>query len=235
MRILILSDIHANIEALEAIKEEYDFLLCLGDLVDYGPSPIECIDFIKKNANAVVRGNHDNAVAFRVDCKCSNAFRQMSVKSRQLMLEILGNEETFYLGSLPSNMVLELGRVSFLLAHATPTDNLFKYLPPDSPDYVWQEELEGIDADFVLLGHTHISMIKKVGKTTVINPGSVGQSKDVPAVASYAVWNDGEVEIKRVAYDINKTIEKILSTPLDTHIKSNLVTVLECGHLRDSL
>jgi predicted phosphodiesterase len=108
-------------------------------------------------------------------------------------------------------------------------------LPPDSPDYVWQEELEGIDADFVLLGHTHISMIKKVGKTTVINPGSVGQSKDVPAVASYAVWNDGEVEIKRVAYDINKTIEKILSTPLDTHIKSNLVTVLECGHLRDSL
>jgi predicted phosphodiesterase len=151
------------------------------------------------------------------------------------MLEILGNEETFYLGSLPSNMVLELGRVSFLLAHATPTDNLFKYLPPDSPDYVWQEELEGIDADFVLLGHTHISMIKKVGKTTVINPGSVGQSKDVPAVASYAVWNDGEVEIKRVAYDINKTIEKILSTPLDTHIKSNLVTVLEYGHLRDSL
>ncbi len=235
MRILILSDIHANIEALEAIKEEYDFLLCLGDLVDYGPSPMECIDFIKKNAHAVVRGNHDNAVALKVDCKCSESFKPMSVKTRELMWEILRKEEILYLGSLPSNMLLEIGAAKLFLRQATPTDNLFKYLKPYSPDHVWQEEIEGLEADFVLLGHTHIPMIKKVGKTTIINPGSVGQSKDVPAVASYAIWNDGEVEIKRVAYDINKTIEKIFSTPLDTHIKSNLVTVLEYGYLRDSL
>ena len=235
MKILILSDIHANIEALEAIREEYDYPLCLGDLVDYGPSPKECIDFIKNNAHAVVRGNHDNAVAFRIDCKCSEAYKQMSVKTRELMWNILGEEEINYLSSLPSNRVIELGGSKFFLTHATPTDNLFKYLPPDTPEHVWQQEIEGVDADFVLLGHTHIPMIKKVGKTTIINPGSVGQSKDVPAVASYAVWNDGEVEIKRVAYDINKTIEKILSTPLDTHIKSNLVTVLEYGHLRESL
>lgn len=83
----------------------------------------------------------------------------------------------------------------------------------------------------MLLGHTHVSMIKKVGKTTVINPGSVGQSKDVPSMASYAIWNDGDVEIKRITYNINKTIEKILSTPLDIHIKNSLVTVLEHGHL----
>jgi len=235
MKILILSDIHANIEALEAIKEGYDYLFCLGDLVDYGPSPKECIAFIRHNAYAIVRGNHDNAVAFRTDCKCSESFKPMSIKTRELMWKILGEEEIAYLSSLLSNRILEIGGVKFFLTHATPTDNLFKYLPPDSPDYVWERELEGVDADFVLLGHTHISMIKRIGKTTVINPGSVGQSKDVPAVASYAVWNDGEIEIKRVAYDINKTIEKILSTKLDTHIKSNLVTVLEYGHLRDSL
>src|SRR5882724_3484362 len=109
MKILILSDIHANIEALEAIKEEYDCLFCLGDLVDYGPSPKECIDFIKNNAHAVVRGNHDNAVAFRTDCKCSEAYRLMSVKTRELMWNILGEEEINYLSSLPLNRVLELG------------------------------------------------------------------------------------------------------------------------------
>ncbi len=233
MRILIISDIHANIEALEAIRERCDYLFCLGDLVDYGPSPRECIDFIKKNAHTVVRGNHDNAVAFRTDCKCSEAYKLMSVKTRELMWSILGEEEINYLGSLPSSRVLELSGAKFFLTHATPADNLFKYLPPDSPDYVWQQEIEGVDADFVLLGHTHISMVKRMGKTTVINPGSVGQSKDVPAMASYAIWNDGDIEIKRVTYDINKTIEKILSTSLDIRIKGSLVTVLEHGHLRN--
>jgi diadenosine tetraphosphatase ApaH/serine/threonine PP2A family protein phosphatase len=72
-------------------------------------------------------------------------------------------------------------------------------------------------------------LIKKIGKTTVINPGSVGQSKDVPGVASYAVWNDGEAEIKRVEYDINKTVEKILSSPLEDYIKKSLIQVLRYG------
>ena len=78
-------------------------------------------------------------------------------------------------------------------------------------------------------------MIKRIDRTTIINPGSVGQSKDIPAKASYAIWNDGDVEIKRVTYNINKTIEKILSTPLDIHIKSSLVTVLEHGNLNNPL
>lgn len=233
MKILILSDIHANIEALEATKEEYDYLFCLGDLVDYGPSPSECIDFIRRNAYAVVRGNHDNAVGFKTDCKCSEAFKLISVKTRELMWKILAEEEILYLKPLPSNSALELDGAKFFLTHATPTDNLFKYLPPDSPDYIWQHELEGVDADFLLLGHTHISMIKRIGKTTIINPGSVGQSKDVPARASYAIWNDGDVEIKKINYDINKTIKKIRSTLLDDNIKTSLIQVLEHGYLRN--
>jgi putative phosphoesterase len=233
MKILILSDIHANIEALEAINEDYDYLFCLGDLVDYGPSPVECIEFIRRGANVVIRGNHDNAVAFRADCKCSEAYKQMSIKTRELMWKILEEKDITYLGSLPSNKVLEIDGVKFFLIHAAPTDNLFKYLPPDSPDYIWRQELEGVDADFLLLGHTHISMIKRIEKTTVINPGSVGQSKDVPARASYAVWNDGEVNIKRVTYDINKTIEKIRSTSLNDNIKNSLIMVLEHGYFRN--
>ncbi|HEX3033629.1 MAG TPA: YfcE family phosphodiesterase [Thermodesulfobacteriota bacterium] len=233
MKILIVSDIHANIEALKAINEEYDYLFCLGDLVDYGPSPRECISFIRNSAHAVVRGNHDNAVALRVDCKCSEAYRLMSVKTRELMREILNEDEINYLRSLPLNRIVELGGSKFFLTHATPTDSLFKYLPPDSPEYVWKQEIDGVDADFVLLGHTHFSMIRRIGKTTIINPGSVGQSKDIPGVASYAIWNNGEVEIKRVNYNINKTIEKIRLAPLDDNVKDSLITVLEHGNLRN--
>jgi len=235
LKILILSDIHANIEALETINERYDYLFCLGDLVDYGPSPKECIDFIKNNSSAVVRGNHDNAVAFRTNCKCSEAYKLMSVKTRELMWNILGEEEITYLSSIPSNIVIEFSGARFFLAHAAPSDNLFKYLPPDTPDYVWRKELKGVDVDFVLLGHTHLSMIKRIDGTTIINPGSVGQSKDIPAKASYATWNDGEVEIKRVAYDINKTTMKIRSSPLDIDIKENLIAVLKYGHLNNLL
>jgi len=234
LRILILSDIHANIEALQAINEPYDHILCLGDLVDYGPSPKECIELIKNNSSAVVCGNHDYAVAFKADCKCSAAYKQMSVTTRELMWNILGEGEIAYLRTLPSNLVLKIGGARFLLAHASPTDNLYKYLPPDTPDDVWRKELEGVDADYVLLGHTHISMIKSIDGITIINPGSVGQSKDIPAVVSYAVWNDGEVEIKKVPYDINKTILKICSSPLDSDIKGSLIAVLEHGWLDNS-
>jgi putative phosphoesterase len=233
MKILIISDIHANIEALEAIREDYDYLFCLGDLVDYGPSPRECIEYIRKNSYAAVLGNHDNAVAFHVDCKCNEAYKPMSIKTRELMWKILSEEDILYLKSLPLNRSLKLDGAKFFLTHATLTDNLFKYMPPDSPDYLWQQELEGVDADFLLLGHTHISMIKRIGKTTIINPGSVGQSKDIPARASYAIWNDGEIEIQRVTYDINKTIRKIRSTPLDNYIKTSLIQVLEHGYLRN--
>jgi diadenosine tetraphosphatase ApaH/serine/threonine PP2A family protein phosphatase len=76
-------------------------------------------------------------------------------------------------------------------------------------------------------------MIKSIDGVIIINPGSVGQSKDIPAVASYAVWNDGEVEIKKVPYDINKTMMKIFSSPLDSDVKGSLIAVLEHGRLNN--
>jgi predicted phosphodiesterase len=82
MRICIISDLHANIEALSALPADYDELWVLGDLVNYGPDPAETIEFVRSNASTVLRGNHDNAVGFGADCRCSPRFRAMANATR---------------------------------------------------------------------------------------------------------------------------------------------------------
>ncbi|WP_333788245.1 metallophosphoesterase family protein, partial [Methanomethylovorans sp.] len=75
MRLLIISDIHGNKEALDAVMAvSHDEVICLGDLVDYGPSPGECIDMLMEQKIPIIMGNHDSAVAFRMDCGCGYAY-----------------------------------------------------------------------------------------------------------------------------------------------------------------
>ena len=76
------------------------------------------------------------------------------------------------------------------------------------------EELEGVEADFVFVGHTHIPMVKNIGKTVVVNPGSVSFPSGGGPMASYAVWEDGKVEIKRVKYDVKETVKALKTTSM---------------------
>ena len=93
MRIVILSDVHANLAALEAIEEPYDVLLCLGDLVDYGPQPQEAIHWVRERAFTVIRGNHDQALAYDVDCGCAPVMKEASVTTRKWHTQILSAED----------------------------------------------------------------------------------------------------------------------------------------------
>ncbi len=231
MRILIISDVHANIEALRALNERYDRLICLGDLVDYGPSPREALQFLREHASYVVRGNHDTAVGYRVDCQCVPPYRELSIATREYMWQVLSEEELAYLRSLPVNLTLEVGGARFYLCHAAPSNNLYRYLPYESPEAVWQEEAGRVNADFILIGHTHQQFVKPVGQKTFLNPGSLGQPKDVGPVACYAIWEDGQVELKRIPYPYRETIAKIERTPLAPDIQQKLKTVLEGGTL----
>jgi putative phosphoesterase len=231
MKILLLSDIHANFEALSAIAEEYDALLCLGDLVDYGPSPKECIAVLRDRATAIVRGNHDHAVAYRADCQCHGDYKALSVATRQLMWELLDSSEIEFLKKLPLVHTIDLAGARFFLCHAAPTDPLFRYMPPDASDDQWKTELEQVDADFVLVGHTHQPFKRRIGHQWVINPGSVGQSKSASSLASYAVWQDGTLVHKEISYDYRLTMRKIDQTGLGTHIKQALKHVLAFGTL----
>jgi protein phosphatase len=105
VKILIISDVHGNAEALNAMTESDDELWVLGDLVNYGPEPAHVIRSLRQRATLIVRGNHDHAVGYDVDSRCSPPFRAMAEATRQHALKTLSEEDKHFLRDLPLNGV----------------------------------------------------------------------------------------------------------------------------------
>lgn len=227
MRYLVLSDIHANPDALQAIDEPHDAVICLGDIVDYGPDPLPCIEYFRRGNVYRVRGNHDNAVAFRVDCACGEAFKHLSVETREYMWQVLGEEELRFLGEAETGLMLESGGRPVLAVHAAPSDHLFRYLTPDTPAEELAEEMEAVSADIVLTGHSHRPFVREFGGRLLVNVGSVGQPRDGIPRVSYAVLEEGRVELKRADYDIEAAVNKLEALPYGERTKRQLIHILE--------
>src|SRR5687768_604196 len=119
MRILIVSDIHANWAALSAIDEPHDVCICLGDLVDYGPDPSPCVRWAMENVQYAVRGNHDHGVAQGVPVVGEDGYRYLTRVTRPLMWDALAQDERSYLLQLPVMQRLTLDGKRYLLVHAT--------------------------------------------------------------------------------------------------------------------
>ncbi|MCI0408626.1 MAG: metallophosphoesterase family protein, partial [Acidobacteria bacterium] len=165
MKILLISDLHANVAALEAVtQEKFDRLICLGDLVGYGPAPREVISFIREQAFIAIRGNHDNALALDVDCQCSPANKPLAEATLAYHRTILEREHLDWLRTLPISAEFKLDGYRFAALHGTPRDPLYGYeITPDLPDDKLREEIDGVKADFILLGHTHLPMVRGIG------------------------------------------------------------------------
>lgn len=228
MRILVVSDIHANWAALREMPENVDRVLVLGDLVDYGPEPRPCIDWVRDRSAVAVRGNHDNAVAFRVGCGCSPAMRDASEETRGLMWDLLDPADFDFLGSRPLTADVTIGGVRFHLVHATPSDPLHTYLRPGE-EKRWAEEVARVDADVLLVGHTHLPMVMRVGKKLVVNPGSVGQPRDGDPRAAYAIFEDGEPRLERASYDVDATVQALAAKGLTHRTLESLTLLLRSG------
>ncbi len=228
MRILIVSDLHANLEAISALPRDYDELWVLGDLVNYGPNPAEVIDFVRTHSSMVVRGNHDHSVGFDTDCGCSLRFRAMAEATRKYTQRVLSEKDKQFLRDLPTCACREIDGTVFFLCHATPSNLLYEYRPPDSP--LWERDAEAISgASVVLVGHTHVPFVGRFGTRTVVNPGSLGQSKAGDPRARYAVWQDGKFELRALEYPFEKTIEMISRLPIPDDVKADLQIVLRTG------
>lgn len=207
MKILLLADIHANWPALAAIREEFDFCLFVGDLVDYATDPIPCIDWVRAQGAAAVRGNHDHAVAQHIPSQGGRGFRELTAATRPLHWKMLDPQRVKYLARLPVTRQVQLGDKSFYMVHATPRDPLDEYLTDDAD--AWTARLQAIDADYVCVGHTHIPFHRDLGRMQLINPGSVGQPRDGDPRCSYAVIENDRVSIRRVEYDIDATLRQM--------------------------
>jgi putative phosphoesterase len=234
MKVLVLADIHGNWPALRAIPEEADLVVCLGDLVSYGPFPKECLAWIRERARYIVRGNHDTALAFGIEPGAAGHKAALARVTLEKHRGLLTSADVAWLGGLPVEETFRVDGYRFHAVHASPKDPLLSYqLTPELPDEDLRKELEDVRADLVLAGHTHLPMSRGAWSKVLLNPGSVGQPLDGDPRASYAVVQDGVAEIRRAAYDVEATIAGIRRMGLDVDAGEALAEILRSGAPRE--
>jgi predicted phosphodiesterase len=193
-----------------------------GDLVDYGPHPQPCLAYIRQHADWVICGNHDHALGFEVDCGCRGDFRELSVTTRTWHRTLVHKDDLAFLRSLPLHAEVVLDGCRFYLGHAAPHDDLFTYLTPTT----LPQAVADVQADFLLLGHTHLPLHQRIGTVTVVNPGSVGLPRDSGGKANYAVYEAGEITLKQVRYDVEATVADLRRGPLSAAVVERLAALL---------
>src|SRR6266700_7449609 len=232
MKLVIMSDIHSNYEALLGVAhaEKADEIWCLGDLVDYGPEPAEAVQWVRHHTSQCVLGNHDYALAFDADCGCSPKFRRLSELSRKMNRALVSPEQIEFLRDLPRSKEIDANGYHFHLSHAAPGGDLYRYdLTPEVIDALLIDACRNIEADFIFCGHTHFPMVRKIDKKVFINPGAVGLQHDGNWRASYAIWHDGKVKLRRVKYDVEKCASKLRASALPPDAADQLARVIETG------
>lgn len=241
MTVLVLSDIHANLEALTAVLNDAgpcDGVICLGDIVGYGASPAEVVDLIIELAPRwLLRGNHDRVCAGLTDALL---FSPVARKAVEWTRTQLSSEQTAWLASLPAGP-LSLGD-STTLCHGAPHDEDFYVLGPDD---AWIA-LEGLRGPLCLHGHTHSQTVFRRQRDMVfdetpahrarwavpltsdsqwlVNAGSVGQPRDGDPRAAYAVFDpEAEtLELRRVQYDVVRAQRRIRAAGLPDVLAARL-------------
>jgi putative phosphoesterase len=229
MRILLVSDLHANRPAIEAIREPFDACLCVGDLVDYGAEPAPVIDWVRRNALACVRGNHDHMVAQNVVTVGVSGFKYLSAVTRPISRQRVTETDRRFLASLPVTKFLTLDGLRIMLVHASPRDPLDEYAPPEVE--FWKRRVEGLGVDMVCVGHTHVPYELEANGVRVVNPGSVGLPRDGDPRASYVVIEDGKISFRRVEYAYEDAVQALEAAPLPEQAKRLLSQVYRSGQI----
>jgi predicted phosphodiesterase len=235
MKVLIISDIHANWPALHAVLEaesDADRILCLGDLVNFGPQPGECVAWAKEIVPPawVVQGNHDRAVAFKEDPHCSPLYATLADATQQFTERLLTPDMKQFLRRLEPMHRFELAGAKCVACHAIPKDPLYGFLPETASATLWESEVVAAGLpNFLFLGHTHLPMKTRLMKTLIVNPGSVGLPQHGDPHAAYAIWEDGEVTLHRAVYDVEETIRAYDELGLEPRALRQLTEMLRTG------
>lgn len=203
MKLAIISDIHGNQIALDLVlknirNQQVDQIYFLGDAVNYYPDCNQVIEMLKKHDVNSIMGNHEFMI---ISSKTVKAESARVYKSNETKKEI--SEANYkYIESLPKSIAIVIGSTRILMVHGSPFDELEGYIYPDTDI----SELENIGYDFIFCGHTHRSMIRKIGNVTVANPGSVGMPRDIGNLASYMIFDSDSLtcEIKTVELPTDK-------------------------------
>lgn len=224
MRAAIISDIHGNMQALEAVladieKENCDKIFCLGDLAMAGPEPVKAIERIKslyeQSRLEVIQGNTDEMIGNFSDEILQRVKKHAPIMANALVndVKIIPNELKEFLKDLPAQKELKIEGLKVLLVHGSPRKN-DENIMPDMPIEQIEEIVAGTDADLIFCGHTHLPCgYQTHSKQTIVNDGSVGRPFTPEPKACYVIadFKDKSVQIqhKFIEYD-RETASKIL-------------------------
>jgi predicted phosphodiesterase len=227
MRFAVLSDIHSNLPALEAVLKHasdigFDEVICLGDMVGYGPNPNECIEKVTSYPNTSIAGNHDWGATGKADLVIFNRDARVALNWTR---SELSPENFDLLTSLPVSKPLPDG---ILLSHGSPRKPVWEYLVDTSAA---ADNFNAFEFNLALVGHTHLPLVFELnsservkhaiprieesidvsGKRLILNPGSVGQPRDMNPDASYAILDTETHQFTyyRVAYPISETQKRM--------------------------
>jgi len=237
MKYALLSDVHGNLEAFEAVlkeieKQSPEEILFLGDIVGYGANPNQSIELLKSITDTALAGNHDHAAAGLTDITCFNPYAKEAILWTQ---NCLTSDHLVYLKRLP----YVLSKEEMTLVHASPKEpEQWHYL---SGTGSIGNNFDCFDTRLCFIGHTHIPLviIEEKGEVTsssetsieieeskryMINIGSVGQPRDGNNQAAYAIYDtkEGVIEIHRTSYDIRRAKEKIIKEGIPAYLADRL-------------
>lgn len=212
MNIALISDVHSNFPALRAVFQEIrsdapDLIVCAGDIIGYGPHPTECLELVREEADYIVTGNHDRTV------KTPELYGSHPTAGPGLehAAAELSEAQLRWLLNRPDEE--RIADENVLITHSHPD-------PSKRGQYVYPEDFQSVgesrDERFLVLGHTHVQAAAEAAGTIVINPGSVGQPRDGDPKAGYAMieTEEGEVDLRRIEYDIDATKTAVMEADL---------------------
>jgi predicted phosphodiesterase len=242
VRYLLISDVHGNWEALEAVLAEaggeYDQIVCCGDLIGYGPDPNRVIDWARENLHAVIRGNHDRACCGLYDLEWFNPIAQAAC--RWTMSQLTGENVEWLRALAPGPVTVD----GFMVAHGSPLDEDEYVVSLSDATNVFS----CLEWNLTFFGHTHLqggfawangvryAIVRPHAAEScvwlhldpegayLINPGSVGQPRDGDPRAAYAIFESGsrDLMLRRVGYDYEAVRQKIERAGLPPALGSRL-------------
>lgn len=239
MRTAIISDIHANLEALQTVLEHIetqsvDRIICLGDVLGYGPDPVACVDLVARRCEWALMGNHDFGVLYE-PTNFNFAAEQAAYWTRTCFEAEADTEKASTRWEFLGRLRVRVGFDGFLCVHGTPRRPINEYLFPEdalNSPVKMQQIFERVERR-CLVGHTHVPGVftdepdfyppddldgvykLNDNEKAIVNPGSVGQPRDLDPRASYAIYDDEQshIEFYRLPYDVEAVVNKIKAVP----------------------
>ncbi len=229
MKIGVISDIHGNCDALaevlkKAKEENVEHLLVLGDLVGYYYHPDKIMKLLSEWSFDIIKGNHEKILEdLIVDPTLGKSVRLKYGSGHQEAINKLTNKQLEFLSGLPETKSVQFNDTSILMCHGSPWSNDYYIYPDCKKETILK--CDSKEHDFVLIGHSHYAFAIKNANSILINPGSVGQSRQIGGKASWAIINtmNGCFQLVTTGYNVEKLKNEVEEKDSDIKYLSEIL------------